>query len=245
MEGLTTWSDPPARQVEVEPDAESGGAGSSDEEDEGGLNAAAAEQPALERPAVAGSLLVRLCPELLLLNEEERSFVLAQRTLVVLEQFVGGISSIAGTAHLIALCGGSMEAMARHNAALGSAMSLLRAFLAPMMAALSDAHGRVHPLLIGRVGWLAWLLLSTRVGSMSARFAAVVSLGVLMAGMGTVLAAISSDLFAFKPTLAAQIAAHARPRARNAHTPRSERLAKRVTPPSSSPPAPRPPGEPG
>jgi hypothetical protein len=237
-DGRATWSDPPARPRQV--DTEGGGAGStSDEEDEGGLDAAAAEQPALERPAVAGSLLVRLCPELLLLNEEERSFVLVQRALVVLDQFVGGISSIAGTEHLIALCGGSMEAMARHNAALGSAMSLLRAFLAPMMTALSDAHGRVRPLLVGRGGWLAWLLLSPRVGSLPARFAAaVVSLGVLMAGMGTVLASASSDLIAFKPALAAQIAAQARPRARNAPTPGPERLAELVTPPSPQPPAP-------
>ena len=102
-----------------------------------------------EQPLGRGTLTA-LFPELLLLNKEERSFVLKVRVLTLLDSWIGGISSIAGTEHLISLCHGSMELLARHNAMLGSTNSLLAAFLAPVMCSLADQFGRVKLLSFGR-----------------------------------------------------------------------------------------------
>eukprot|EP01047_Picozoa_sp_COSAG01_P014544 COSAG01_NODE_710_length_14110_cov_94.506745_13_plen_349_part_00 len=149
-----------------------------------------------------------LSPELVPLRPRERKFVIKQRLVMVLAQWVGGIQSVSSTQKLLSLCHGDVEAMANHSATISTLNSFIATFLSPIVCAFSDQFGRIPFMVSGQVGMLLWLLAQTRMASLNQRLVAVVAfLGVMRAGVGVVSQSAFSDLFAFQPEISASIQA--------------------------------------
>lgn len=142
------------------------------------------------------------------LKGDEWSFVKLQRASDVILGVAFALHNPGWTAGYIRLAG-SAERFVAHYAVCSTVMAVLNFLGEPLVAALSDRHGRKPFLLWGRLGTCAWFLTYTRVdlyGKLWMRMVGEATcFGVIGVGHWTVFAASHSDRFGSRPSLSAKI----------------------------------------
>lgn len=142
------------------------------------------------------------------LTSDEWAFVRQQRLSDVITSIAFALHNPGWTAGYIRLAG-SAEAFVSHYALCSTVMAVLNFLGEPLVAALSDRHGRKPFLVWGRLGVCAWFLTYTRIdlyGKLWMRLVGeAVCFGIVGVGHWTVFAAAHSDRFGSRPSLSAKI----------------------------------------
>jgi MFS family permease len=141
------------------------------------------------------------------LTPAERSFVLRQRCVEVLERLTLCIIMPHWNASYMELCGGDTGVMAWHYGKCALYVSALEMFFSPLVASLSDLLGRRHLMTWGRIGPIIFFSGHT-IRDRSLRHRALfeaIPWGILQAGTWPVFAAAHSDMFGERPELSGRI----------------------------------------
>ncbi len=142
------------------------------------------------------------------LTSDEWEFVRLQRLSDVIISIAFALHNPGWTAGYIRLAG-SAERFVSHYALCSTVMAVLNFLGEPLVAALSDRHGRKPFLMWGRLGACAWFLTYTRIdlyGKLWMRLVGeAVCFGIVGVGHWTVFAASHSDRFGSRPSLSAKI----------------------------------------
>lgn len=157
------------------------------------------------------------------LTPKQRSFVLKQRLLQILDTLMHDFSGPAHHLSYIEQCQGDMGMMALHYGRVQSVNNLLHCFLSPVVGSLSDSVGRRKLHAYGKLGPMLWFLglvsmtkwysafpgsATVRAQTLAFRFALeMIPWGTLMAGNWGLFASQHADYFAEQPELSARIQA--------------------------------------
>ena len=140
------------------------------------------------------------------LTREERRLSLCYCLIKLGWSVTFGLTTAARMAHTLELCGHDMLRLSQFNSTAWGINGIMGSLIGPIFAALSDAHGRMPFLLLGRIGlgcWFTGCALSTKLWHYGVT--ELLTWGFLMCGYTAVEDAFFADLFGERPELSGRI----------------------------------------